>query len=101
MIQTSFFASKAPRERKVAIAKYPPKYWNGARAPKLAPSDHKAADFATAYRRDLDDRFPTEAVFASISRRSNARRPTPFCAASRPIRTSATVACWPRTSRKN
>ncbi|WP_303172809.1 DUF488 family protein [uncultured Desulfovibrio sp.] len=60
MIQTSFFASKAPRERKVAIAKYPPKYWNGARAPKLAPSDHKAADFATAYRRDLDDRFPTE-----------------------------------------
>lgn len=60
MIQTSFFGSKAPRDHKVSIAKWPPKYWSGPRAPKLAPSNPKAQDWATAYRRDLDDRFPTE-----------------------------------------
>lgn len=60
MIQTSFFSSKAPRERKVCIAKWPPRYWQGPRAAKLAPSDPKAADWAAAYRRDLETRFPTE-----------------------------------------
>ena len=29
-------------------------------APKLAPSDPKAIDWAAAYRRDLENRFPTE-----------------------------------------
>ncbi len=59
MIQTSFFGSKAPKERKVCIAKWH-RNWTGPRAPKLAPSDPKAADWAAAYRRDLDQRFPTE-----------------------------------------
>ncbi len=60
MIQTSYFSSKAPRGRKVCIAKWPPRYWHGPRAPKLAPSDPKAEDWAAAYRRDLENRFPTE-----------------------------------------
>lgn len=59
MIQTSFFSSKAPRERKVSIAKWPPRFWQGPRAAKLAPSDPKADDWAGAYRRDLEERFPT------------------------------------------
>ena len=37
MLQTSYFSSKAPNARKVAIAKYTPRYWNGPRAPRLAP----------------------------------------------------------------
>ena len=59
MIQTSYFSSKAPKERKVCIAKWPPRYWKGPRAPKLAPSNPKAVDWAASYRRDLAERFPT------------------------------------------
>lgn len=59
MIQTSFFSGKAPRGRKVSIAKWPPRYWSGPRAPKFAPSDPRAEDWAAAYRRDLESRFPT------------------------------------------
>ncbi len=58
MIQTSFFSSKAPRHRKVSIAKYPPRYWQGPRAPLLAPSDPKTKDWAASYRHDLEKRFP-------------------------------------------
>lgn len=61
MIHTSFFSSRAPRGRKVSIAKWPPRYWAGPRAPKFAPSDPKAPDWAAAYRRDLEARFPSPA----------------------------------------
>lgn len=58
MIQTSYFASKAPRGRKVCIAKWPPRYWQGPCAPKLAPSNPKAENWAGRYRQDLEERFP-------------------------------------------
>ena len=57
-MKTSFFASKAPQERKVSIAKYPPRYWKGKRAKELAPSNPKADDWAEEYLRDLELRFP-------------------------------------------
>lgn len=58
MIQTSYFASKAPKGRKVCIAKWN-KFWNGARAMKFAPSNPKATDWKGAFRADLEKRFPT------------------------------------------
>lgn len=58
MIETSYFASKAPRERKVAIAKYAPPYWKGPSAPKLAPSNPKAENWQESYLSDLQERFP-------------------------------------------
>lgn len=58
MLETSYFSSKAPRERKVSIAKWPPRFWKGARASKLAPSDPKAENWEAAYQRDLEQRFP-------------------------------------------
>lgn len=56
-ISLSFFASRAPRERKVCIAKYPPRYWQGPRAALLAPSDPRARDWRQAYRLDMAGRF--------------------------------------------
>lgn len=58
MIQTSYFSSKAPRERKVCIAKWN-KFWSGARAMKFAPSNPKAVDWKRAFQNDLENRFPT------------------------------------------
>lgn len=57
-IQTSYFSSKAPRERKVSIAKWPPRGFKGQRANKLAPSNPKAVDWQKAYLADLQERFP-------------------------------------------
>ncbi len=57
MIQTSFFSSKAPKERKVCIAKWH-RNWKGPRAPLFAPSNPKAVDWKGSYRRDLEERFP-------------------------------------------
>lgn len=78
MIQTSFFAGKAPRDRKVSIAKWPPRYWQGPRAPKLAPSNPKAEDWASAYRRDLDDRFPTESSLRLLLQEIERETPDPI-----------------------
>lgn len=58
MIQTSYFSSKAPQGRKVSIAKWPPRFWKGARANRLAPSDPKAENWTERYRQDLEERFP-------------------------------------------
>lgn len=56
-ISLSYFASRAPRERKVCIAKYPPRYWQGPRAALLAPSNPRATDWRQAYRLDMAGRF--------------------------------------------
>ncbi len=62
-IQTSYLASRAPKERKVRIAKKPYRF-----APHLpsagyfAPSDPWANNWRQAYRADLDARFPTPEV---------------------------------------
>lgn len=63
MIFTSYLSSRAPKERKVCIAKYA-RFWSGARAAKLAPSDPKASDWQAAYLRDLEERFPDGAGLA-------------------------------------
>lgn len=59
MICTSYFSSKAPRERKVCIAKWPPRYWSGPRARLFAPEDPRAVNWRAAYRKNLESRFPT------------------------------------------
>ena len=59
MICPSYFSSKAPHERKVCIAKWPPRYWSGPRARLFAPEDPKAVNWRVAYRKDLESRFPT------------------------------------------
>ena len=56
-ISLSYFASRAPLERKVGIAKYPPRYWNGPCATLLAPSNPRATDWRQAYRQDMAGRF--------------------------------------------
>ncbi|MFV0421616.1 DUF488 family protein [Oleidesulfovibrio sp.] len=58
MIQTSYFGSTAPKERKVCIAKWN-RWWSGPRASAFAPSNPKAENWAEAYRQDLKSRFPT------------------------------------------
>jgi len=78
MIQTSFFSSKAPRGRKVSIAKWPPRYWTGERAPLLAPSTPKATDWAAAYRRDLEERFPTPWKLQHYLEEIERRTPNPI-----------------------
>lgn len=57
-IQTSYFASKAPSGQKVSIAKWPPRWFRGQRASRLAPSNPKAAEWQKAYWEDLEQRFP-------------------------------------------
>lgn len=57
-IQTSYFASKAPSERKVSIAKWSPRWFRGQRASMLAPSNPKTVEWKKAYLADLEERFP-------------------------------------------
>jgi hypothetical protein len=60
MLTTSYFASKAPAERKVCIALKRPRFLRkGALWIKdLAPSNPWAEDWQGCYRRDLESRFP-------------------------------------------
>lgn len=58
MIQVSFFKSRAPKDRKVCIAKWA-RFWTGPKADKFAPSNPRANDWAAAYLADLERRFPT------------------------------------------
>lgn len=78
MFQTSYFVSKAPRGRKVCIAKWPPRYWQGARAPKLAPSDPRAVNWAESYQRDLEERFPEGAGLREYLAEIAAKTPEPI-----------------------
>lgn len=57
-IQTSYFASKAPSERKVSIAKWSPRWFRGQRASMLAPTNPKTVEWKKAYLADLEGRFP-------------------------------------------
>ena len=59
-ITTSYFSSKAPKERKVCIAKGYPRFMPGlAKAGLFAPDNPKAVNWQEAYRANLDARFPT------------------------------------------
>lgn len=58
MIYTSYFSSKAPKEHKVCIAKWH-RFWKGPRANLFTPTNPKAEDWAGAFQRDLETRFPT------------------------------------------
>ena len=58
MIYTSYFASKAPKDRKLCIAKKRPRYFAGYQIKKLAPTNPWAKDWKGSYLHDLKDRFP-------------------------------------------
>lgn len=55
-IYTSYVASAAPLHRKVLIAKYC-KFWNGVRAPLLAPEYVRCDQWQLEYIRTLNKRF--------------------------------------------
>lgn len=76
-IETSFFSSKAPKGRKVCIAKWH-RNWSGPRAERFAPSDPQAKDWKAAYRRDLESRFPTPSSLRLYLREIEARTPDPI-----------------------
>jgi hypothetical protein len=57
-IYTSYFASKAPTERKVSIAKKAPVLFRGQRFLAFAPSKPWAKNWQELYRYDLEKRFP-------------------------------------------
>lgn len=78
MIHTSYFASKAPRERKVSIAKYAPRYWQGPQARLLAPSNPKAENWQEAYLQDLEQRFPEGAGLREYLEKITAETPNPI-----------------------
>lgn len=77
MIQTSFFKSKAPKDRKVCIAKWH-RGWTGPRAPLFAPSDPKAVDWQQAYLRDLEYRFPSAISLRSYLQEVERLAPNPI-----------------------
>ncbi len=77
MIQTSYFGSKAPKERKVCIAKWH-RGWTGPRASRLAPSNPKAVDWSAAYRRDLEARFPDADSLRSYLHEIEQETPNPI-----------------------
>lgn len=59
-ITTSYFSSKAPKERKVCIAKGYPRFLPGlAKAGMFAPDNPKATNWQEAFRANLEARFPT------------------------------------------
>jgi uncharacterized protein YeaO (DUF488 family) len=62
MITTSYFASKAPVERKVCIAKKWPRFFRKGNLwiKEFAPSDPWAKDWRRLYRADLQFRFPDQ-----------------------------------------
>lgn len=68
MIQTSYFASKAPAERKVCISLKRPRFFHkgGLWVVELAPSNPWAEDWREQYRRDLRSRFPTPDRLAEV-----------------------------------
>ena len=76
-IETSFFSSKAPKERKVCIAKWH-RGWNGPRAERFAPSDPKAVDWKAAYRKELESRFPTPSSLRLYLQEIEKRTPDPI-----------------------
>ena len=77
MIQTSYFKSKAPRERKVCIAKWY-RYWSGARAALFAPSNPNAEDWQREYRLDLEGRFPSAGALREYLRQIERETPNPI-----------------------
>lgn len=78
MIQTSYFSSRAPRERKVAIAKYPPRFWKGPHASRLAPSNPRSDDWEADYLADLEERFPSGQGLSEYLAELEAETPDPI-----------------------
>ena len=75
MLYTSYFSSKAPRGRKVCIAKWAPRYWQGPRVASLAPTNPKAEDWQAAYLADLEARFPQGAGLKQVLERIETETP--------------------------
>lgn len=91
-IQVSYFASHAPKERKVCIAKWH-RNWSGPRASCFAPSNPKAEDWQAAYRRDLDHRFPDATALREALRGVCMHTPDPIlcCFESDPSKCHRTI----------
>lgn len=77
MIQVSFFKSRAPKERKVCIAKWA-RFWTGPKAERFAPSNPKANDWGASYRADLEKRFPTVESLRDYLEEIEAETPNPI-----------------------
>ena len=65
-IHTSYFKGKAPKERKVCIAKKAPRYFSGHHCLALAPSNPWAKNWQQAYQADLEKRFPNGDGLAGV-----------------------------------
>jgi len=79
LVSVSYFASKAPADRKVCIAKKAPRYFRGPRFPEFAPAypwDMK--DWQARYRRELEVRFPDAASLRDSLARIEAATPDPI-----------------------
>lgn len=77
MIQVSFFKSKAPKHRKVCIAKWA-RFWTGPKASLFAPSNPKAADWGRSYQNDLEERFPDTESLLEYLDKVEAETPNPI-----------------------
>ena len=79
-IETSFFSSNAPKERKFAS---PSGIGTGAgRAPSVCPVRPEGVDWKAAYRKDLESRFPTPSSLRLYLQEIEKRTPTRSCVAS-------------------
>lgn len=79
MIAVSYFASKAPKERKVCIAKGKPRFFAGPVFKDFAPLDpHAPGDWRARYRRELEARYPDAASLRAALEMVASRTPDPI-----------------------
>jgi hypothetical protein len=79
MFMTSYFASKAPKERKVCIAKGRPRFFAGPSFKDFAPlNPHDLNDWRNRYRRELEARYPDAASLRAALDAIAAKTPDPI-----------------------
>jgi len=79
MIAVSYFSSKAPKERKVCIAKKRPRFFSGPCVPEFAPENPWDLDnWQARYRGELETRFPDAASLQAVLDRIAGQTPEPI-----------------------
>lgn len=78
IITTSYFASTAPTQRKVCIAKKKPRSFKGLHVLKLAPSHPWAKNWQQSYMSDLQTRFPGGQGLAELLQQIAGQIPAPI-----------------------
>ncbi|EFL53085.1 protein of unknown function DUF1130 [Solidesulfovibrio fructosivorans JJ]] len=79
MITVSYFASKAPSDRKICIAKGRPRYFKGLSFRDFAPlNPHDLNDWQNRYRRELEARYPDALSLQAALGRIEDRVPNPI-----------------------